>query len=69
MIKNYLHNEISFGYSKQLKKWIFQYGNFSLIQTCHGLENAQKIASIVGGAMKRGGMDGMARSNITKLEL
>lgn len=57
---------LDYGYKLQNKKWNFAFGTDTILVACKGQIQAHKVANIIAGAVKRtGGMDGLARKNIS----
>lgn len=68
-VKSYTKNGVTYTYDPKYRKWTFVMGTHTLIQSCPGgSETAHKVANIVSGSVNRiGSIDGMARSNISRL--
>ncbi len=73
MIKTFQNNGVTYGYSRQSKKWEFHVealnhtALLSLAKVKDKVEVGHKIANILSGAVKRGGIDGLARKNIQQI--
>lgn len=68
MIKQYSFSGINYGYSKAVKKWVFNLPKLELLVQCNGQERAHKVAHIVAGSVKRcGGLDNLARTNLRQV--
>lgn len=66
MKKEYTLDSIVYSHRAQ-GKWKFVLGNHSVLLNPNGTENAHKVARILNGSVKRsGGVDNMARANISK---
>ncbi len=73
MRKKYNKGLVEFG--ARGRSWVFNWNTGSLTHTftsfdVKGSQNANKIANIINGAIKRGatnGLDGMARENIFRI--
>ena len=59
---------LTYGYSIQLRKWMFKSDKHCILVRCKGNAIGHKVASIIAGALKRKGeIDGLARANISKI--
>jgi len=73
MIKSFTQNGVTYGYSRQSKKWEFHVealkhtALISLARVEDKVETGHKIANILAGAVKRGAVDNLARANIARL--
>jgi lipoprotein signal peptidase len=73
MIKSFTNNGVTYGYSRQSKKWEFHVealkhtALLSLARAQDKIKTATAISNILAGAVKRGGIDNLARKNIENL--
>jgi hypothetical protein len=67
--KIYIHREVVYGYSPIFRKWRFVVGKTDYLTAIRGgAETAHKVARIIQGAVARcGGLDNMARANISRI--
>lgn len=68
----YSFGQVNYGYSRLAGKWEFKFpvsgAEFVFLAPAGGKDKAAKIASIITGALKRGGkLDGLARANIERV--
>jgi hypothetical protein len=73
MIKTFQNNGVIYGYSRQSKKWEFHVealkhtALLSLAKAKDKVKTATAISNILAGAVKRGGIDNLARKNIQQI--
>jgi hypothetical protein len=71
MKKEYIFNQVKYGFSPKYRKWQFIVGNFQVFLSVKGgRETADKIAHFVNAGWIRSkgkGMDNLARANINKV--
>lgn len=67
--KEYTSGQVVYGFSPANRKWCFNFANNqTFITQCNGVDTAHKVANVINGGLKRaGGIDGMARKNISQL--
>ena len=68
--KSYQFGLIQFQFSSSARKWVFSNptANFTLVQSCGGIDAAQKVAKQVNGSFLRSGqIDGLCRAQIKKI--
>lgn len=67
--KSYTNGTVQFRHAG-MGKWHFTNGSFTLITPVKGRENAEKVANVVSGSLKRTGgegLDGLGRANIRQI--
>ena len=70
--KSYVSGSVNYGFSLKSRKWEFKAGNSTFLCACGGKVNADKVANILNGSLKRSKglnlvVDNMARANIKKV--
>lgn len=69
--KIYNFGGVDYNYSVSARKWVFVLSSTNtVLVNCGGKDNADKVAHIVVGALKRTkgiGLDNLARSNISQV--
>jgi len=69
-IKQYVRDNVSYHYSLQAQKWVFEVPqlNHTMLVPCpERAKTAFKVAGALIGASKRGSVDGLARATINCL--
>lgn len=70
-IKTYTEGSVTYGYSRKSRKWEFFISSVAFTYLCQcprSLFDAQKVARIIAGSVKRcGALDNLGRANIKAL--